>query len=260
MSQESNDFRLFKELWALLDGEKTGGVAVENLLYLLLLIRGAKLPAREVAFEAEPTRDTPLLRLGQIVNDSFTVKPGAQKTIFTHFKDLYVNRMQFEGLKKPVKSVEVDITVAHKVSKKSSKIAEKHREKIAPGMSLDIVDFLLKKHEVKESIKVAKGQAIKDAKHEHEYREVTFKPKTNDFEHQLEQYKPQSGDRALDLNNKVRKGQYALKHNKDHEEYEYDKSYQECTHKPVINQFSEVNPCVWRLQNDNEIKGLDKFI
>ena len=47
MSQESIDFKLFKALWDLLEGENNGGVAVENLLYLLLLVRGTKLPARE---------------------------------------------------------------------------------------------------------------------------------------------------------------------------------------------------------------------
>jgi hypothetical protein len=50
MSQESNDFKLLNEMWSLLEAEKTNGVSVENLLYLLLLIRGAKLPSREVAF------------------------------------------------------------------------------------------------------------------------------------------------------------------------------------------------------------------
>jgi len=46
---------------------------------------------------------------------------------------------------------------------------------------------------------------------------------------------PLSGDRGLDLNSKVKKGQFAMLHTKDNEEYEYDKSYKECTHKPKIN-------------------------
>lgn len=186
MSEESADFKLFKELWALLDGEKTGGVSVENLLYLLLLVRGAKLPSREVAFEAEEDRDTTMLKYGQIVSDNFTVQPGGQKKIFTHFKDLYVNRMQFEGHKRPVKSVQVDILSAPIVSNKTKKIADKHREKIAPGMAHDIVTFLLKKNEVKESIKDAKANAILEEKYEQESKELTFKPQTIEFEHQLD--------------------------------------------------------------------------
>jgi len=57
MSQESNDFRLFKDLWSLLEGEKTGGVSVENLLYLLLIIRGAKLPSREKNFVTDTIKE-----------------------------------------------------------------------------------------------------------------------------------------------------------------------------------------------------------
>ena len=58
MAPESKDLKLFKDLWDLLDGEKNGGVTVENLLYLLLLIRGAKLPKREVApSSSEPSRN-----------------------------------------------------------------------------------------------------------------------------------------------------------------------------------------------------------
>lgn len=33
-------------MWNMLEGEKHGGVAVENLLYFLLIIRGAKFPRR----------------------------------------------------------------------------------------------------------------------------------------------------------------------------------------------------------------------
>jgi hypothetical protein len=53
MSQESRDFKMFQDLWALLDGEKLGGVSVDNLLYFLLLIRGTKLPAREKDYEQD---------------------------------------------------------------------------------------------------------------------------------------------------------------------------------------------------------------
>jgi len=49
MSQESNDFKLFKDLWSVLGGknESVEGVAVDNLLYLLLIVRGAKIPNKE---------------------------------------------------------------------------------------------------------------------------------------------------------------------------------------------------------------------
>lgn len=52
MSQESSDFKLFKDIWTILGGAKTAGVSVENLLYLLLIIRGAKIPLKEREFDA----------------------------------------------------------------------------------------------------------------------------------------------------------------------------------------------------------------
>ena len=70
MPQESNDFRLFSDLWALTDGEKTGGVSVDNLLYLLLIIRGAKLPEREREFEPDTNRNTKLLKLVMVDEES----------------------------------------------------------------------------------------------------------------------------------------------------------------------------------------------
>jgi len=35
----------------MMEGEQRGGITVENLLYCLLIIRGAKLPNREIDFE-----------------------------------------------------------------------------------------------------------------------------------------------------------------------------------------------------------------
>ena len=49
---------------------KTGGVSVDNLLYLLLIIRGAKLPEREREFEPGTYRDTKLLKLLMVDEES----------------------------------------------------------------------------------------------------------------------------------------------------------------------------------------------
>jgi len=46
MSQESADFKHFRDLWTLLEGDTNGGVSVENLLYMLLIVRGTKMPKR----------------------------------------------------------------------------------------------------------------------------------------------------------------------------------------------------------------------
>jgi hypothetical protein len=123
-------------------------VSVENLLYLLLIIRGGKLPSREKNFVVESGKENPFSKLATIDKDgNLIVSVGGQKKIFAHFKDFYVNRIQFEGVvqKKSVKQVTVEITHQPKINKKSAKIAEKHREKIAPGPDVKIETYLLTK-------------------------------------------------------------------------------------------------------------------
>ncbi len=121
------------------------------------------------------------------------MSPGGQKKIFVHFKDLYVNRVRFEGNKKPVKSVTVEIDVP-KVSKKSQKLAQNHRDKIIaqqPGsVAQNIEHFLLTKDIVKSKAKEEKARTIKSAKQLEDERELTLAPKTNKFVHKLDQYKP----------------------------------------------------------------------
>jgi hypothetical protein len=102
-------------------------------------------------------------------------------------------------------------------------------------MSKNIEDFLLAKNEVRNKVKTAKAQEIQNEKDFKEHKEATFQPKTITFEHKLDHYKPQSGDRGHDLYNKVKKNQFTVKHDKTLAEYELEKGFQECTHNPVIN-------------------------
>ena len=102
-------------------------------------------------------------------------------------------------------------------------------------MGFNIVNFLLQKEKVKQKIKQDKKHTLKSKKELEDELETTFKPKTNNYVHNIAEYESTSGNRNDDLYNKVRKGQYALKHNKEQEEYEYDKSYKECTRQPKIN-------------------------
>jgi hypothetical protein len=120
MAPESKDFKLFKDMWDLLEGEKNGGVSMENLLYLMLLIRGAKLPRREVAFDLVDIERNDLFKTAKIgEKGQLLVCSGGQDKIFVHFKDFYVNRLQFEGLRKTVKKVKIELTSTPKYTKTS---------------------------------------------------------------------------------------------------------------------------------------------
>ncbi len=63
MPQESEDYQLFKDIWDVMEGEQRGGISVENMLYCLLIIRGAKLPQRECDIEG---KDSAFLKVARI--------------------------------------------------------------------------------------------------------------------------------------------------------------------------------------------------
>lgn len=66
MSPESKEFKLFTDIWNLLEGEKHGGVSVENLLYFLLIVRGAKFPRRVVDHEQIDSSKSDFLKSAKI--------------------------------------------------------------------------------------------------------------------------------------------------------------------------------------------------
>ena len=64
-----------------------------------------------------------------------------------HFKSFWVNRVQFEGIKKPVKEIELDLTGTPQITKKSEKYAAKLREKF--GANDDVVANIYAKEEAR---------------------------------------------------------------------------------------------------------------
>lgn len=133
MAPDSNNFNKFNELWKLIGGEQTGGVSVENLQYVLLIIRGADLADKEEKFPADKTKDFALQSITRLNADGkFEVQEGATKKIFTYFKDLYVNRIQWEGENNRHQSrVKPEQDAPIKASAKTEQMARKHRQKIA---------------------------------------------------------------------------------------------------------------------------------
>jgi len=167
---------------------------------LLLIIRGAKIPFKEREFDAEEDgslQEENLQTSNEKVPDvltkncmlsltgEFVVRPGGQSKIYQHFKDLYINRMQLEGIKKPTKSVELQFVQSKpQISKKSQKMAEKAREKVlqqagVPEGNVDIVTLLLSKDKIRNNNKREREELILSDKQFKDEAELTFKPQTN---------------------------------------------------------------------------------
>ena len=56
VTEEKADYKLFQELWALMEGEARDGVSKDDLAYILMLILGVRDPAREVECPADPEK------------------------------------------------------------------------------------------------------------------------------------------------------------------------------------------------------------
>ena len=126
-----------------------------------------------------------------------------------------------------------------------------------PEGNVDIVTLLLSKDKIRTNNKREREELILSEKQFKDEAELTFKPQTNVRDEATE---PQGPDRCHDLYNKVKKGQYALKHNKDNEEYEYDKNYKECTLHPQVNDnCREGSFKVWKHESKQEVKGTEDF-
>jgi hypothetical protein len=86
--------------------------------------------------------------VGQYDEDGkLLLKKGEHKKIFTHFKNLYINRVQHVGSLKKVSKDFVD--VAHRdphkptLSEKTNKLAMKKRQKMYGNNNVTIVEVLL---------------------------------------------------------------------------------------------------------------------
>lgn len=132
MTQESEDFELFKDFWETGKGEE-GHLTVSNLLILLCVVRGICLEIHTSQEDAE----------AKIVFDGdgkMFIKRGAHQILFLHFKSLYVNYLEFQGKnntissktrKAPVAVARIDLQVKPKISPASDEIARRQREKLA---------------------------------------------------------------------------------------------------------------------------------
>lgn len=240
MSPESQDYQFFQDLWQVFDGEEREGVQKPALLYVLSVIRGFKFPEREQDAPAAEGREG-IAKQAFFDEDNFVIRKGGQARLFAYFKNLYVNRLQFEGYqnKKPVPVATLELKPAPYVSEKSRKIAEAARQKHTGGeqMAADIVSYLYTKEKLRQEEKQKFSKQIAMEKDNKELGDASFKPQTLDYEFTLDQYKNRAthGDRNLDLYRTVPQGALAQKADIKTDQFEFRKGPEEFTFSPVIN-------------------------
>lgn len=110
---EAIDQQLCQDLWKLVRGEERGGVSWDTFRILGLNFIGIKTANREKVPESEEQQQPPaegdqpaenpaddVSKYGFFEEDTFYIRKGTGKKIFTHFKNFYVHRMHFVGLQK----------------------------------------------------------------------------------------------------------------------------------------------------------------
>lgn len=178
------------------------------------------------------------------------LKKGGHQKIFTHFKNLYINRVQHVGSQKKYSHGYVDNSARDthkpKISEKTAKLAAQKRAKVHGKQNISIVELLLTPAQNQEPL-----EKIKNEKSEKEVEECTFKPKTLHYNSGAQ---PSHGDKCLDLYSRVPKGVYKDKRMLTKEEYEFERAKEELTFVPKINEGVPQEEGV----PTHQIRGVDK--
>ena len=156
-------------MWNLLEGGRNEGISVDNLLRMLTVIRGIDIITEsEASFNS--TIDGYLSRYCSFDNEGLLqLRQGGHYKLFGHFKNLYINRLQHEGLnKRPVAIAKIDLVKSKPtISRASQRIAEENKEKYHDhsrwDAPYDIVEHLYKKEKLKAEEKKFKMEELKKA-------------------------------------------------------------------------------------------------
>lgn len=148
------DFKLFEDLWELLEGHDRKGVNINDLKFILQVIRGAKDPLREI--DCEPVEGKRGLAKMVIFDQDGNLKlrKGGQAKFASRFRSFYINKLQAENsanyprVAKPAENaLEKEQKGKPLLSAKTLKYAEKRKAKLQTE-GQNVVEHLMRKNTV----------------------------------------------------------------------------------------------------------------
>lgn len=93
------DYGLFEEFYELMEGTAREGVKLDDLAYLLKVIRGFRDPDIEIECDA-PEDKQGIFRMTLFdVDGNFIIRKGGSAKIASHFRSFYINKLQSESQK-----------------------------------------------------------------------------------------------------------------------------------------------------------------
>jgi len=110
---ESEEYRLFTDLWSFMQGEEQEGITRETIEYCALCMVGnfnTNLEVEPEADEGEIVEPPTDLNSYASYNDDgvFILRRGGQRKIFNHFNVLFANRLSLYQSNKQVKDVDAE--------------------------------------------------------------------------------------------------------------------------------------------------------
>ena len=226
-SSESDERILLSSMWTGLGGAQNEGLNKEVIRAFLLAVEGVKI--------TESVRAPSEEEFGQMKDGEFY--PDCPK-ISKHFRLMYLNRIRHSKdqtkrkLMRAENEANQDCTFQPMISDNTQNLALKYRQKIAEnyeGGKITVLDIL--------TAQTNKQQWIEDTKKEIENKEseeCTFHPMTNEnMKVRDDETIEISGDKCNDLY-QISRVKAKPKVDKSKDEYEYEKSKQECTFQPNI--------------------------
>ena len=151
VTPERPDYKLFEEMWEIMDGEAREGVGTEDLGYMLMVIRGFRDP--EIEVDCEPVEDKQGIARMIVFDDEgkMLLRKGGQTKLANKFRSFYINKLQAEArsnyprIAKPAEiAAEKELKRKPTISAKTAQIAEQRRLKIGSSND-DVVTHLYKK-------------------------------------------------------------------------------------------------------------------
>ena len=270
-------YDLLTEFWDLVQGEARQGISAGDLFYMLEIIKGYRYPEREVEFDdmdeshveeeekvedgdgdeedglVRPVRSRIRRYVRYSEEGSLVIALGGQIKIQQRFRAFQINTTQKDITNR---NSMVSGKLAEKfdkntqkpqISEMSQKLALNRRKRLNAKKESDIVDILYQQSEMKSERRQNKTMMDIEKAKELLEQEMTFKPKTNNYE----SHQPTSGDKCLDLFARVKVGQYANK--RDNEENMQRNDQQEFEQHKAL----ELNTSIFRQGQLEQIKGLD---
>ena len=97
ITDEYHDYKLFQEMWQMMEPEEGVGVKKDDIAYMLMVVRGMRDPSQEVDCEPYEERQGVARFIVFDQEGNLRLRKGGQIKIARQFRNFYINKLQAEA-------------------------------------------------------------------------------------------------------------------------------------------------------------------